>query len=157
MFCATCGHRYDDHPFRHIFKGQVPPGEFVHGSKSRVTAENDKDAEIARLRAELDAVTKQRDAETKRPLRTSVIDPSDYTEQENNVHAEFARLREELNDARSDLAAARAALAKEREACDEARGLFAAPNPFDAKWNEAMRAWCDRYSARRAAEAKGAQ
>ena len=54
----------------------------------------------------------------------------------------------------AEIARLRAALDKEREVCDEARRLVGVPNPFDPKWNEDMRAWCDRYSARRAAEAK---
>lgn len=105
-------------------------------------------AKVARLTAELEAMRANRD-------EWAQIDK-----------AEIAKLREDLQRLRdgapdnalaakdAEIARLRAALDKEREVCDEARRLVGVPNPFDPKWNEDMRAWCDRYSARRAAEAK---
>lgn len=75
--------------------------------------------------AEIDAVLD--DAKGgKRSLKISVIENQNHTEHESNVHDEFARLREELNDARDERDAAREESAKLSTEVERLRGIEAA-------------------------------
>ena len=62
----------------------------------------------------------------KRSLKISVIENQNHTEHESNVHDEFARLREELNDARDERDAAREESAKLSTEVERLRGIEAA-------------------------------
>ena len=81
--------------------------------------------EIAADLAEIDAALD--DAKGgKRSLKISVIENQNHTEHESNVHDEFARLREELNDARDERDAAREESAKLSTEVERLRGIEAA-------------------------------
>lgn len=139
-----------------------------------------EDAEISKLRAELDAARAEAAKWLSRfqtLVDASVVEDGGIVALQREIAAareESAKLREErrihiesivehsrqLSSARSALSAARAALDGEREACDEAedhlRQCFVHHMNGDEN-EDAVRAWRDARFARRAAEATQAR
>mgnify|MGYP003511864442 CR=1 FL=1 len=134
--CADCGHSRSDHPFRHPYRGAI---------QSVVAA---KDAEIAKLRAERDANDKDYGM-IRDKYDATVVELVEAKAAVAAKDAEIAKLRAERDEwkdkahslnsdraaardavfnkglarieAEKQLAAARAALDGEREACDRWR------------------------------------
>ena len=94
-----------------------------------------KDAEIAKLRADLDQARRD---------RNSAVECAEV-------------LRGYVAEHKAALAAARAALDGEREACDKARSRIRRAADGGHFAQRALSDWCRDYDARRAAEAKASR
>lgn len=138
-----------------------PVGEIV----SALNAAHD--SSIARLRAELDAAKAETERERMRLVACGVVALSDTPE---SMDAQLSKIASDYRSASLDdvtrtvraLISARAALAKEREACDEWRTLYAdavdprkvRSDPYGAQQNANAQRLAMMHDARRAAAAK---
>ena len=123
------GYAYDESPF-------APLRTTTSG-----TSLPDKDSEIARLRAELAAVAKERDA-------SRLVSEG--------LHASNVNLRAELAAAKAERDSARAALDKEREATDYANRVieWLSSDHDNGERDTVVFAWRGHYARHRSAEAK---